>query len=287
MSSTRNKASAAKAPRRSATTRRAKEATPTRTPLALERQLRRLERSCTALREATDRAERAQRELLSVMSHDVRNPLSVILVSTRMLLRTLDKAPEPSVPRRPVEAIERAAEEINHLIQDLLDATSIETGRLAVLFEPHDLRALVARAAEQLAPLANQKKITFTCELGEPSEELPLVLGDVDRILQALSSLATNAFRFTPKGGAVTLALDINDGQVHFSMTDTGPGIAIDQQPLLFARQRPAAAHIGQGTGLSMFVAKGIVEAHGGTMWAESELGQGSTFHFTLPIAPS
>jgi signal transduction histidine kinase len=285
MSSTRSKPPAAQTSRRSATARRTKDATSARTPLALERQLRRLERSCEALREATDRAELAQRQLLSVMSHDVRNPLSVILISARMLLRGLDKAPDASTPRRPIEAIERAAEEINNLIQDLLDATSIEAGSLTVLFEPHDASALIAQAVEQLEPLATQKQLTLTCRIGEPSEHLPPVLGDRERILQAISSVVANAFRFTVKGGTVTLGLDVHDDEAHFSIADTGPGIAPEERPLLFARQRPAGARIGQGTGLSMFVAKGIVEAHGGTMWAESELGRGSTFHFTLPVA--
>jgi signal transduction histidine kinase len=282
MSSSRSKPPAPIA-RRSTTARRAKEVPSTRTPLALERQLRRLERSCDALRDATDRAEHAQRELLSAMSHDVRNPLSVILVSTRMLQRGLDVGTTAASSRRAIEAIARAAEEINHLIQDLLDAPNIEAGNLAVLFEPHDLTALVGRAVEQIRPLAAQKNVTFQSVLATASD-LPPVLGDSARILQVLSSLATNALRFTPKDGVVTLALEVRGEQAHFSITDTGPGITSDQEPLLFARQRPAGGRIGQGAGLSMFVAKGIVEAHGGAMWAESKLGEGSTFHFTLPV---
>jgi signal transduction histidine kinase len=237
--------------------------------------------------------ESAQKELVSVVSHDLRNPLSVILVSSRLLLRSLTDLG----PRRQVEAILRGADEINILIQELVDATHIEAGELSVGREPHDVGPIVDRALQLLKPLAEQKPLELR---GEVAPDLPRVLGDKERIQQVLANLVSNAMKFTPKGGLVTVTAELGRvssgangardaaGRVaRFAVSDNGPGIPDGHRESLFARRPHGSSgsrrSMSQASGLSVYVAKGIVEAHGGEMWVESEVGRGSTFYFTVP----
>jgi signal transduction histidine kinase len=250
---------------------------------AAMRECRKLEQLCLDLRDEADAADRSRRETLSIVSHDVRNPLSVILVSTKLLSRSI---PQESNARKQLDAIGRAAEEINHLIQELLDASHIEAGALAVGQEPVELEPVVKRAIDQTRPLATQKSLRLEAEL---PETLPSVVGDAERLVQAISSLITNAVKFTPKAGSIVVRADAINGDVRISVIDTGPGIADEVRPHVFTRRptegQGAVRSLGQGTGLSVFVAKGIVEAHGGRIWVESKPGHGSTFLFSLPVA--
>jgi len=254
----------------------------TRREAATQRELRRLEKLCVDLREEVESAERSRRETLSIVSHDVRNPLSVILVSAKLLARSI---PSESNGRRQLDAIARAADEINHLVQELLDASSIESGGLTVGQEALEIEPLVTKAIQQAQPLAAQKSLRLEAHL---ADDLPPVLGDSDRIVQVIASLIINAVKFTPKAGSISVRADAVDGEARLSVTDSGPGIPDELRPLVFSRHVHAAVRpLGQGTGLSAFVAKGIVEAHGGRIWVESKVGEGSTFRFSLPVAAS
>jgi signal transduction histidine kinase len=243
----------------------------------LDRERERLQRKCEEYHQRALASEREQAEILTVVSHDVRNPLSAILVSLRILDRTI---PPGTEGRRQLDAIQRSAEEINHVIQDLLDATTIETSSLMLGAKPCDVAPLVDAALASVAVAAAQKPLVLKKEV---SPDLPRVLVDRDRAVQALSNLLGNAVKFTPKGGEITLRAEPSGTGALFSITDTGPGIPDDLLGELFGKYSPKRGPSTQGSGLALFVAKGIVDAHGGRIWAESRLGHGSTFFVALP----
>jgi signal transduction histidine kinase len=243
-------------------------ARPTRSPLAAQ---------CEELRAQLDRADRAKRELLSVVSHDLRNPLSVILVSARLLSRSLRS--DPSATRQ-LEAVTRAGEEINRLIQELVDAHQIERGSFEVIREAQRMDDLVERALSAAAPMCARKQVELRREL---QSELPTLLGDGEKLVQSVGALIDNALKFTPKGGHITVRVTGAEGELHLSVSDDGPGVLPDQPERIFSRESHQVRPVQQGVGLSMYVAKGVVEAHGGRVWAESAPGAGCTFHAVLP----
>lgn len=239
----------------------------------------RLEAQCQRLELRAEAAERMLRETVSTISHDLRNSLSVIVVSARMLMRSV---PQEGSGRRQLDAITRAADEINQLAQDLVDAMSIESGSLKIGKGAHEVEPILDRAIELIGPTVALKPLEIAKEL---PHDVPPIACDRDRIVQVLATLLGNAMRFTPKGGRITVRAEVSGTDARFSISDTGPGIASEMQPLLFARHAPARRPLGQGMGLAAFVTKGIVEAHGGAIWVESSPGQGSTFFFTIPAA--
>jgi signal transduction histidine kinase len=272
-----------------------KDRAPARSRTALEREQRRLARVCAGLRESAEEAERAQGELLGILSHDLRNPLSVILMSTRMLAHPTAGRPPPAAGAKPeasaawdppnrrlIEALSRAAEELSNLAQDMSDAGRLEAGRLSVAMEAVDVAPLVAHAVGVMRPHADVKHLRLK---GEVAGDVPPAFGDRDRITRVLINLIANAVKFTPKNGAITVRARLVEGEVWFSVQDTGPGLAPDQREQLFTLPKSTRARVGQGAGLSLYVARGTVEAQGGRLWAESEPGQGSTFLFALPEA--
>lgn len=260
-----------------------------RSRTALEREQRRLARVCADLRESAEEAERAQGELLGILSHDLRNPLSVILMSTRMLAHpTAGRAPPAAGPawdppnRRLIDALSRAAEELSHLAQDMSDAGRLEAGRLSVAMEAVDVAPLVAHAVAAMRPHADVKHLRLK---GEVESDVPPAFGDRDRITRVLINLIANAVKFTPKNGSITVRARLVEGEVWFSVQDTGAGLAPEQHAQLFTLPKSTRTRVGQGAGLSLYVARGTVEAQGGRLWAESEPGQGATFIFALPEA--
>ncbi len=271
-----------------------KERATARSRSALEREQRRLARVCAGLRESAEAAARAQGELLGILSHDLRNPLSVILMSTRLLAQPNGRRPpqagaatpdgagwEPP-NRRLIEALSRAAEELSHLAQDMSDAGRLEAGRLSVAMEAVDVAPLVAHAVAAMRPHADIKRLRLK---GEVEAEVPPAFGDRDRMTRVLINLIANAVKFTPKNGAITVRARLVEGEVWFSVQDTGPGLEPEQRAQLFTLPKSTRTRVGQGAGLSLYVARGTVEAQGGRLWAESEPGQGSTFYFAHPEA--
>jgi signal transduction histidine kinase len=253
---------------------------------SLARECERLEELCHALEMRAEAAEQALRHTVSTVSHDLRNPLSVILVSSRMLLRALA---QDSPGRKQIDAIVRAADEINQLAQDLVDASSIESGTMRVDREPQEIGPLLAKALEISGPIAAAKPIDLTSEV---TPGLRPVACERDRVIQVLTTLINNAVRFTPRGGRVTVRAEpcttAGSGPgVRFSIVDTGPGIPDDQRERVFARFAQARKPAGQVVGLAPYVAKGLVEAHGGAIWVEGQPGAGTTVCFTIPAAES
>ena len=237
-----------------------------------------------AERDARERAEAASRmrqDLVAIVSHDLRNPLSAITTSVTLLERALP-ADGATRARKYVETIARSTERMGRLISDLLDVASIDAGRLSVEPETRDVATLVSSAIEMLQPVAAGKSIRLDAE---PLAQPFAVQADEERILQVLSNLLGNAVKFTREGGAICVRAEPVDSFVRVSVSDTGPGISMEQMPHLFDRYWQAKKDGRLGIGLGLSIAKGIVEAHGGRIWAESTLGKGTTFHFTLPAA--
>jgi PAS domain S-box-containing protein len=229
----------------------------------------------------TQQAVYSRERLLAIVSHDLRNPLSAILMMSSHLARLPEKEDRREQTRRAVDRIHQAATSMGRLIGDLLDAASMEAGRFSIHRRDHSADALAREAAEMFQPAANDRSVRLTADTCDP---LPLSC-DRDRIMQVFGNLIGNALKFTDPGGAVTVRCQRGEKEVLFQVSDTGLGIAPEQLPHLFERfwQQRRKGEIGNGLGLS--IAKGIIDAHQGRIWAESTPGQGSTFSFTLPIA--
>lgn len=227
---------------------------------------------------AAQRANRARDEVLSVVSHDLRNPISAIA----MCARALDESPPTDDAERHelITTIRESAAWTNRLIQDLLDVTSIEQGRLSLEARPTEAAQLVLQARHMFEVEAEQHGIQLSQEL---PTNLPLVEADGTRIVQVLGNLLRNAIKFTPRGGRIVVGVAPRDGDVEFFVRDSGPGIARDVQERVFERYwQSSNGARSKGTGLGLSIARGIIEAHGGRIWLESEPGHGAAFFFSL-----
>lgn len=231
---------------------------------------------------ALQRAVATRDDVLRIVAHDLRNPLSVITMQAAVMERFGPEL-EPREPR-PHHVIERAAARMNQLIQDLLDVALLEEGQLKL--EPAQLRVadLVRDAIEIQKPLASSSKLELRVDLGH---DVRHVWGDRDRLLRVFENLIGNAIKFTEAGGRIVVGAVLEDDGVVFSVADTGCGIAPDDLPHMFDRFWQATSKARRlGAGLGLPITKGIVEAHGGRIWVESKVGRGSTVFFTIPTAP-
>ncbi len=228
------------------------------------------------------RATTARDDMLAIVSHDLRNPLNTIHMSTAFLLDILGTPGDttPLVPQ--LELIRRATSRGNALIQDLLDVSRIESGTLAVEATFTSASALLADAVAELEPLVVSKGLRFEHSWIGPDSEVP---ADRGRVSQIFSNLVGNATKFTQKSGVVSLTGTRRGTSVEYSVTDSGIGIDPDHLPHLFDRFWKASKGSRSGAGLGLFIVKGIVESHGGTLSVESVPGSGTTFRFTLPGA--
>ena len=236
------------------------------------------------LYDAARSATRARDDMLGVVSHDLRNPIHTVFMSASFLLDLLPEA-EHRLERTQAAIIKRAAERANRLIQDLLDITHIESGRLSLHREPRRAAALVHEALEQAAIVAADRGVALVRGAVDGSE----VYADGDRVVQALGNLIGNALKFTPPGGKVEVSAHGEGATVRIAVTDTGPGIAPEQLPRLFDRYWQANRADRRGVGLGLSIVRGIAEAHGGEVQVHSTPGVGTTFTLVLPtgVGPS
>lgn len=237
-----------------------------------------------AARVEAERATKTRDDLLATVSHDLRNPLSAILTAVALMRHAL-ASPSPSERAvRHLSVVERSATRMEVLIRDLLDISAIESGQLSIELAMCDPRTLVADGIELLRPVAEEKSIRLTVDDGASDAK---VLCDRDRIAQVFGNIVGNAIKFTPRGGAITIATSSATDGVHFSITDTGPGIPAAELPRVFDRFWQAKETAKAGTGLGLSICRGIIEGHRGRIWVESTIGVGTTFHFVLPTEAS
>jgi signal transduction histidine kinase len=246
-----------------------------------------LERAETDMRLLVERARAdeglaTRDEFLGMVSHDLRTLLGGIALQAALLKRDAagDEAGKKAV--RAAEKIQHFTARMNRLIGDLVDVASIEDGRIRVTPALQDATALVRDTVEAFQPLASAHGLSLDADI---SGNTLMAKFDHERILQVLANLLSNAIKFTPPGGKISLQVEPVGQDVRFSVTDTGSGVPSDQLQAVFERFWQARSADRRGLGLGLFIAKGIVEAHGGRIWAESQLGKGSTFSFTLPGA--
>jgi len=246
---------------------------------------RRSELERARLNEELREALRAREDVLAVVSHDLRNPLSTVILGAHRLVALLDGAGDPEWRAdacRRLDTIRRAAERATSLVSGLLELARMEAGRIQMQVDRVDSESLVAEAIDAFRPLALEKRIQLSGNvLGRAT-----VLCERERIEQVFSNLVGNALKFSSPGGSVKVGLEPRGDEVVFWVADKGPGIGPEQLPHVFERYWQARQRSHSGIGLGLSIAKGIVEAHGGRIWVESQLGRGTTFHFTLKAAP-
>jgi protein-histidine pros-kinase len=232
-------------------------------------------------RSAHAEASRVKDEFLATLSHELRTPLNAILGWTSLLLK------EPGFQGRTRHALEtvlRNAKAQTQLIEDLIDLSRVVTGKLKIEAQPIDLLDLVRGAIDVVRPAADAKGIAFNVDADLTSY---LTLGDEDRMRQAVWNVLSNAVKFTPDGGNVSVRLERGERNLRVQVTDTGAGIAADFLPHVFDRFRQADSSMTRqhgGLGLGLAIARSIVEAHGGTVVASSPgVGHGATFTIDVP----
>jgi len=226
--------------------------------------------------------DRMKADFFASMSHELRTPLTSIKEGTGLLLDGVGG--ETSEKQRKLLGI--LAQESNRLISvvnSLLDLSKMEAGMMNYDFEPSNVDSLIKRAIAEITPLVEAKQIKLESAIDTP---LPSVRIDSERILQVLRNLLGNAVKFTPKGGQISITANPGNGKLAVSVKDSGPGIPMDSLAAIFEKFNQGSrqgAHVRQGTGLGLAIAKSIISSHGGKIWAESQLGKGSTFIFVLP----
>lgn len=229
-------------------------------------------------REARE-ATRSREEVLAVVSHDLRAPLGAALLASQLLGRLVPAGAAPEL-QRAAETVRRATGRLARLVDDLVDFARLERGRLQIVRAVQDPAAIAGEALTMLEPLAVEQAVTLGLDA---APDLPPVSCDRHRILQVLANLLGNAVKVMPGGGAIRLSVRAAAGEVHFTVADTGPGIASEDVGRIFERYWRGQNPGYEGTGLGLAIARGVVEAHGGRIWVESAPRQGAAFTFSLP----
>lgn len=227
------------------------------------------------------RLDHTKSEFLSIVSHEFRTALTGIQGFSELIR---DGGLEVDEVRAYSGYIFHDADRVNRLIGDMLDLDRMESGRMTMRATDVDINDIIMEAISRAAPSA--VAVEFKSDL---DPRLPIVTGDRDRLIQVMSNLVNNAVKYSPDGGMVTLATTVDGNFALVSVTDTGIGIPQDEITHVFERFRRVRSGVAQsipGTGLGLTIVKQIVELHGGKIWVESALGHGSSFHFTIPLAP-
>jgi len=262
-----------------------------RTVKALDDAYSRLERFSAQLaqaREAAEEAKRAKQQFVATVSHELRTPLNIIIGFAELMALSPESYGVRGVPRRfvgDVNRIYRSAKHLKGLIDDVLDLAQLEARQMVLLTERVVLSELVAEAVDLVWSLVARKGLQLVVDV---PATLPLVTVDRLRIRQVLLNLLSNAARFTDQG-QITVSAQAQNGEVEVAVADTGMGIAPEDIERVFEEFRQLDASPSrryEGTGLGLSLSRRLVGAHGGRMWAESEPGLGSRFHFTLPLLP-
>jgi signal transduction histidine kinase len=242
----------------------------------------RLARREQRARAAAEAAVQSRDLVVSIVSHDLRNPLSNVGLAATLVLETLPGGDKWVAARAQIGIIKRSCDRMNRMIQDLLDVARIESGGLAVERTRVAVEPLLDEVAALLRPGVERRGQRLDRRV---AAGLPAVSADRDRLLQVFSNLVDNAGKFTPAGGTITVSADGDQGAVRFCVSDTGSGLSPELVPHLFDRFWQAKRTDRRGIGLGLSIVKALVEAHDGQIGVESTLGQGTTFRFSVPAA--
>jgi signal transduction histidine kinase len=221
-------------------------------------------------------AEQLERNFLMSVSHELRTPLTAIRGHVAALSEGLVEDAEARAIS--LETITAETERLSRLVNDVLDLAKLDARRFTVHTEEVDMETLVGRAYSTFNEEARRREIDYRNEL----HARPVIISDGDRVLQIITNLLSNAFRWTPDGGTIALGLTAANGAVSVSVTDTGPGIGVDERERIF---RPFWSRDGRGTGLGLAIASELAQALGGRIELETTLGKGSRFELVLPSA--
>jgi signal transduction histidine kinase len=224
--------------------------------------------------------ERLRRDLVANVSHELKTPISALRAHLENLLDGVERPDAQTL-----QVMLAQTERLTRLVDQLLELSRLESGDVPMVRERLALRPLVERVLSEFEVVRARREV----ELDERvPRDLPPVYADAERVHQVLFNLLDNAVRFTPSGGRVTITASTRNGSIDVAVADTGPGIAAEHLPRLFERfyrVDSARSRDEGGTGIGLAIARSVVEAHGGRIWAESEPGKGSTFTFELPVA--
>jgi signal transduction histidine kinase len=233
-------------------------------------------------RKRADQVLTSREDFMAMVSHDLRSLLGGIALSAE-LLKEVESSAQPFVQvRRYAERIQRFSVRMTRLVGDLMDVASIEAGKLALQRSRYDVAMLMLDSHDAFKPAAVADGIELVCT---SDEELGIVELDHERILQVLTNLVTNALKFTPRGGRITIDARRRDDEICFSVADTGSGIRPEMLETIFNRYVQSDDVDRRGLGLGLFISRSLVEAHGGKIWATSTPGKGTTVLFTVPVA--
>jgi PAS domain S-box-containing protein len=230
--------------------------------------------------EAKREVEKARNDLLSTVSHELRTPLTLIRTCVGLLL---DSHPDPTMQDRLLRNIKQSSDRMHVLVSDTLDLVRLRAGRIELQLRYVDTADLVDGAAALMKPLVDERQQRLEIQLPSPA---PVVMGDHRRLEQVLINLLSNANKFSPVRAIIRVALEKDNDELIFSVSDTGPGMPPEVQAQLFEQfytARTSSPSQGIGAGLGLPIVKGLVEAHGGRIWVKSEVGVGSIFFFSLP----
>ncbi len=229
--------------------------------------------------------DKMKSDFVSLVSHELRTPLTTIQLGISLILDG-KAGPINDRQRSSLEKVDRQAKRLTRLINDLLDLSRIESGRVRMKREPISLLDIAVSRMEEIRPQAEAKGVSMDLQV---KGDIPMTVGDEERIGQVITNLLSNAVKFTPPGGTVTVRLTPHERMILTEVIDTGPGIPPEQRDKVFDKfYQLSDVHTRQqgGSGLGLSIAKSIVEAHNGRIWVESEEGKGSNFKFLLPLIP-
>lgn len=226
---------------------------------------------------ALAKAQTQQHDVLGIVAHDLRSPLTVISMNAESIADMTREV----VTRTSARAVTLAVARMERLLSDLLDVARIQSGTLRMVKRQHDVASLLVEIFHSYGPMFSDRDIKFT--VNTPADSI-VACFDYDRIVQVISNLVGNAMKFTQGGGTVALHAAQQGEQVAFALRDNGPGIPQSALPHIFERFSQIDNDARRGLGLGLHICENIVHAHGGKIWAESEIGKGATFHFTLPV---
>jgi signal transduction histidine kinase/ActR/RegA family two-component response regulator len=245
------------------------------------------ERAATAVDNARQYLEareavRVREDLLGIVSHDLRNPLTGLLMRCSLLLESMPSGDLSKLVRPELEAMSRSAHRMERMLRDLMDFASIQAGYLAVERRAQPLLPLLREAMESVPVQSGKRAVRLDTDAIDPQLG---VLCDRERFLQIFSNLLGNAVKFTPPGGEIAVAVTHLGGEVQFAVKDSGAGISSEDLPCIFQKFWQRSHGNRTGVGLGLHIAKTLVDAHGGRIWVQSQVGVGSTFFFTMPVA--